>query len=219
MDPSFWLKRWQDNEIGFHANEVQPALVKHWPALDLVKEARVLVPLCGKSLDMVWLAEQGHTIIGAELSEIALKDFIAENYLTYVTTEEDGGFRIYTSGPYELWCGDFFALDPAEIAATAIYDRAALVALPPEMQQRYADKMAELVPAGGQVLLISLDYHPGEMQGPPFNVPQARVQALFEKQFDVTLLEARDGLTKSEHLKKRGITRLEEATFLLRRRG
>jgi len=219
MDPSFWLKRWQDNEIGFHAAEVQPALIKHWPALGLAKATRVLVPLCGKSLDMVWLAEQGHAIVGAELSEIAIKDFVAENYLTYVTAEEERGFKVYTSGPYELFCGDFFALIPEDTDVTAAYDRAALVAMPPEMQPRYAAKLAELMPPSSQVLLIGLDYDPREMQGPPFNIPQNRVRDLFEDKFEVKLLEARDGLTTSEHLKKRGITRLEEATYLLRRRA
>jgi thiopurine S-methyltransferase len=91
--------------------------------------------------------------------------------------------------------------------------------MPPEMQPKYAAKLAELMPAGAPVLLIGLDYDPSEMQGPPFAIPQARVQALFEKDFDVVLLEARDGLTKAEHLKKRGVTRLEEAAYLMRRRA
>lgn len=219
MDPTFWLERWQKNEIGFHSDAVQPALVKHWPALQLEKSARVLVPLCGKSLDMVWLAGQGHEVVGAELSDIALKDFIAEQYLTYVTTEDAEGFTIHSSGPFELWCGDFFALKKDEVSVLAAYDRAALVAMPPELQPRYASKLAELMPERAPVLLIGLDYDTSEMQGPPFAIPQARVHTLFEKNFDVTLLEARDGLTKSEHLRKRGITRLEEAAYFLRRRA
>lgn len=219
MDASFWLKRWQDSDIGFHAAEVQPALIKHWPALGLAKDARALVPLCGKSLDMTWLAQHGHDVVGAELSEIAVKDFIAEQVLTYVTVDEESGFKIFSSGRYELWCGDFFALNRDDVNAAAAYDRAALVAMPPELQPRYAAKLAELMPPSSQVLLIGLDYDPREMQGPPFNIPQAGVRTLFEKDFEITLLEARDGLTRSEHLKKRGITRLEEATYLLRRRA
>lgn len=219
MDPKFWLERWQKNEIGFHADNVQPALAKHWPALNVAKGARVFVPLCGKSLDMVWLAGQGLEVVGTELSEIALKDFIAEQMLTYVTTEDTGAFRIFDSGPFELWCGDFFALTKGDVDATAAYDRAALVAMPPEMQPRYAAKMAELMPPGATVLLVGLDYDPNEMKGPPFNISQARVRGLFEKDFDITVLDARDGLTKSEPLKKRGITRLEEASYLLVRRA
>lgn len=218
MNPEFWLKRWQNNEIGFHSDAVQPALIRHWPTLGLEKGARVLVPLCGKSLDMVWLAKQGQFVFGCELSEIAIKDFVAEQLLAYTTVTEKDGFKIYTSYPFELWCGDFFALQGETIGAAAVYDRAALVAMPPEMQPRYAAKISGLLPKGGKALLIGLDYDPREMNGPPFNISQASVHELFQVDFDVSLLEVRDGLTKSEHLKKRGVTRLEEATYLLVRK-
>lgn len=218
MDPNFWLERWQKNEIGFHQEKVQPALALHWPKLGHPKDARVLVPLCGKSLDMGWLAGQGHKVIGAELSELALRDFIAGQQLQGLAAADIDGFKTFRSDPFELWCGDFFALDAAKVRVTAAYDRAALVAMPPEMQPRYAKKLAELIPKGGQILLIGLDYNASEMQGPPFSIPQDRVRRLFEADFEVSVLDARDGLTTSEHLKKRGVTRLEEASYLLKRR-
>ena len=217
MDPSFWLDRWQKNEIGFHAKDVQPALEKHWPALNVAKGARVLVPLCGKSLDMVWLAEQGYTVVGAELSELAVDVFFVERGLTPAVRNVDG-FVVKLAGSYELWCGDFFALKRDHVDAAAAYDRAALVAMPPEMQPKYAEKLAELMPFQSQTLLIGLDYNKSEMQGPPFTIPRIAIQTLFEVDFNVTLLEARDGMTKSEHLAKKGVTRLEEAAYLMRRR-
>ena len=106
-----------------------------------------------------------------------------------------------------------------KILAFVESNRAAAVAMPPEMQPRYAAKMAELMPAGASVLLVGLDYDPKEMQGPPFNLPQARVRTLFEPSFDVTLIEAKDGLAKSDHLSKRGVTWLEEASYVLRRKA
>lgn len=218
MEPSFWLDRWQKNEIGFHAEQVQPALIKHWPALGVAEGARVLVPLCGKSLDMVWLASRGHKVIGSELSEIAINEFVREQSLAYVTVMESETFRFYGASPYELYCGDFFALDAQAVGATAAYDRAALVALPPAMQQRYAAKMAELMPRGSKVLLISLDYDPNEMQGPPHNISRARVRELFSAHFDVTLLEALGGPPRTDHLRNRGVTWLEEASYLLVRK-
>ena len=217
MNPTFWLERWQKNEIGFHAKVVQPALEKHWAELGVPKGARVLVPLCGKSLDMVWLAEQGFQVIGAELSELAVDAFFSERGLVPAIRNIDG-LAVKSSGRYELWCGDFFALKREHVNATAAYDRAALVAMPPEMQPKYAVKVAELMPFQSPTLLISLDYNTSEMQGPPFAIPRLTVQTLFEDEFNVTLLEARDGLTKSEHLAKKGVTRLEEAAYLMRRR-
>jgi len=217
-DPNFWLERWQNNEIGFHSEDVQPALIKHWPMLHMPRGARVFVPLCGKTLDMAWLAAAGHVVVGSELSPLAVDAFFAERELTPQTRSQPP-FTIKSMGSYELWCGDFFALDKNEINVSAAYDRAALVAMPPDLQPHYAAKMAELLPAGAKVLLIGLDYDPKEMQGPPFNVPKARVQDMFGKDFDVSVIDARDGLTKSEHLKKRGITWLEEASYLLVRRA
>ena len=218
MDPSFWLKRWQQNETGFHQDKVQPALAKHWPELQVAQRSRVFVPLCGKSLDMTWLADQGLTVIGSELSELAADAYFNERGQTASIRGVDG-FTIKSSGPVEIWCGDFFALTRDHINATAAYDRAALVAMPPEMQKKYADKLAELMPFASQTLLIGLDYKQAEMKGPPFAIPRAHVHALFDSYFDVTLIEARDGLAKSDHLSKRGVTYLEEATYILRRRA
>ncbi len=217
-DPNFWLERWQNNEIGFHSEDVQPALIKHWPILQIAKGARVFVPLCGKTLDMAWLAAAGHVVVGSELSPLAVDAFFAERKLTPQMRLQPP-FTIKSMARYELWCGDFFALRKNEINVSAAYDRAALVAMPPNLQPHYAAKMAELLPAGAKVLLIGLDYDPKEMQGPPFNVPKARVRDMFGKDFDVSVIDARDGLTKSEHLKKRGITWLEEASYLLVRRA
>ena len=217
MDPTFWLERWQKSEIGFHAKDVQPALEKHWSALKIAVGARVLVPLCGKSLDMLWLAEQGYQVVGAELSELAVDAFFAERGLMPTVRIVDE-FTVKSAGPYEIWCGDFLALKREHMNAAAAYDRAALVAMPPAMQAKYSGKLAELMPFQSQILLIGLDYDRNEMQGPPFAIPRISVQTLFEDDFNVTLLEARDGMAKSEHLAKRGVTRLEEAAYLLRRR-
>lgn len=219
MDPKFWLERWQKNEIGFHAPKVQPALAKYWHALEVPKGASVFVPLCGKTIDMSWLAGEGYRVVGAELSELAVDAFFAEHGLT-ATVREIDGFKVKSSGGVEIWCGDFFALDRAKLPPlAATYDRAALVAMPPQMQPRYASKMAELMPAGAPVLLVGLDYDPKEMQGPPFNIPQARVRELYQDAFDVAVLDAKDGLAKSDHLAKRGVTWLEEASYLLRRKA
>jgi thiopurine S-methyltransferase len=166
---------------------------------------------------MVWLAQQGLSVTGIELSAIAVRDFFAEYAIT-PRVRALGDFEVSSADGIELWCGDIFALDPQDVKCTAAYDRAALVALPPAMQQRYADKMAELMPSGSKVLLISLDYNPEEMQGPPHNISQARVQELFSAHFEVTLLEAIDGPPRTDHLRKRGVTWLEEASYMLVRK-
>lgn len=219
MEQNFWIERWQRQEIGFHQNKAQPALVAHFDLLRLKAGDMVLVPLCGKSLDLTWLAERGLHVVGAELSPLAVKAYFEERGET-PDMRRVGDFDVYAKGAVEIWCGDFFKLDARALpACDAIYDRAALVAMPPEMQGRYAQKIAELAPRGSRELLIGLDYNQNEMSGPPFAIPQARVFELFGEAFDVDVIEAKNGLTSSEHLAKRGITRLEEASYLLRRRA
>jgi thiopurine S-methyltransferase len=217
MDRTFWLERWQKHEIGFHAASVHPALEQHWPRLDVAEGAMVFVPLSGKSLDMVWLAEQGYRVAGVELSQLAVDEFFAERGVK-PSVRTVGKFTVKWADRIELWCGDFFALKADELPPIdAAYDRAALVAMPDDMQARYAAKLAELMPAGSQTLLIGLDYNAGEMMGPPFAIPEMAIRSLLEPAFSVQLIDSRDGLAKSEHLRKRGVTRLEEATYLLRR--
>ena len=219
MDHNFWLERWQKKEIGFHHPKAQPALIKHWPGLNVAKGAAVLVPLCGKSLDMVWLNEQGYRVIGAELSEVAVSEFFAERGVA-PSVRNAGDFKVSASGGIEIWCGDFFALNATELPPIdAAYDRAALVAMPPEMQPKYVAKLAELLSPAAQTLLLGFDYDKNEMKGPPFAIPQNEMRTLLERNFIVDVLDVRDGLAKSDHLIKKGVTRLEEATYLLRRRA
>jgi len=131
MEPKFWQERWARNQIGFHLPEVNPYLLRYWPSLTLAQGAKVLVPLCGKSLDLMWLASNGYHVLGVELSEQAVDAFFREQNLTPRITWH-GVFKVYQADLIEIWCGDFFALDAGALAdCTALYDRAALIALPP----------------------------------------------------------------------------------------
>jgi thiopurine S-methyltransferase len=218
MEHTFWLDRWQKSEIGFHQAAAHDFLERHWSALAVPKTAEVLVPLCGKSNDMVWLADHGHSVIGTELAQSAIDQFFAERFRTPAAVNE-AGFTVSRAGPYALWCGDHLALDPAITRRIGgVFDRAALVAMPHTMQQTYADKLAALTPSGVPVLLVSLDYDPSEMDGPPFPISPGRVDELFGRDFRITLLEKRDGLNASQNLKNRGLTALHEMAWKLVRR-
>ena len=158
MQPEFWHKKWASNQIGFHLPQVNPYLQRFWPDLNLAAQARVLVPLCGKSLDLLWLAGRGHRVLGIELSEKAVEDFFSEQQLQPQISEH-GVFKVYRAGSIELWCGDVFALTAEDLAdCSALYDRAAVIALPAPMRERYAEHLQNILPAGLKGLLITLDY-------------------------------------------------------------
>jgi thiopurine S-methyltransferase len=218
VDPEFWRDRWQKKEIGFHQAEVHGDLQRHWGRLGLASGADVLVPLCGKSLDMVWLADQGHRVIGVELSELAVDEFFEERGLT-PDVESSGSLTVKRAGPYELWCGDFFAWPPEATAGVAgVYDRAALVALPPDMRARYAERLIEILPPAAQLLVITFDYDQDKVSGPPFAVPRDEVRRLFDGSFSVDEISARTGPSRIPRFSEAGVTTVEECAFLLRRR-
>lgn len=218
MTPDFWIERWQKGEIGFHQASGNDLLQTHWPALDLAPRSSVFVPLCGKSFDMVWLAGQGHRVIGVELSPLAVADFFREQGIE-VQTRTEGAFTVHSAGPITIWCGDIFAL-PAEALGevAAVYDRAALVAFPPDLQPRYAETLRRVLPAAAPILLISLSYPDGQIAGPPFSTPLMQVAALFGDAYAINIRETRDGLEKSPNLRERGVTALDEAVYVLRRK-
>lgn len=217
MEDSFWLERWRTNDIGFNLPKPHAALAEHWPRLGVAAGSTVLVPLAGKSIDMAWLAEHGHGVIGVELSPEAVAGFFHERSRAPGTTSEYG-FQVSRAGPFELWCGDFFAMpETATRRIGAVYDRAALVAMPHVMQARYVQKLAQLTPPDVPVLLIALDYDPSEMSGPPFSLPQQRIEVLTHGLFSVEFVATIDGLLASPRLKDRGLSRLTETVCILRR--
>ena len=205
MDPSFWLERWQRNEIGFHQPAPHKGLERHWAKLGLAHDARVFVPLAGKSLDMIWLAAHGHRVVGIELAAEAVQAFAAENGAV---------------DRVDLRCGDLFDLDAASLGPIqGVFDRASLVALPPPTRRRYAAKLAELSPPGTRALLVTMEYDQSRMNGPPHAVLEPEVQALFGATHEIVLLERDDALDDFPRFAQRGVDSLAEAYYLLTRRG
>lgn len=217
MQAEFWHQRWAANQIGFHQPHANPYLQRFWPELAVEHGARVLVPLCGKSLDLLWLAEQGYRVLGVELSEKAVQEFFSEQQLEPVISQR-GAFKVYGCEGVELWCGDFFALRAEDVAdCTAFYDRAALIALPPEMRERYARHLDSLLPARCTGLLITLDYDQAKIDGPPFSVPDEEVQRLLAQSWILEILQTCDVLKGSLKFEQRGVERLEERVYKLAR--
>lgn len=216
MEPTFWHKRWADNQIGFHQAQVNPELQAHWPKLGLAPGSRVLVPLCGKSLDMAWLAGQGHRVLGVELSRRAVESFFQEHGLV-PEVEQQGAFEVWRSGDVELWCGDIFALRAEDLeACVGVYDRAALIALPPAMRERYMALLSTLLPSACKGVLVTLDYDQALLDGPPFSVADDEVRAGFVG-WRVERLEAREIIKESPKFEQVGVPSLVERVYRLER--
>ncbi|MCP5202111.1 MAG: thiopurine S-methyltransferase [Gammaproteobacteria bacterium] len=179
MDAAFWLERWATHQIGFHEPQPHAQLRAHFPRLGLAAGAPVFVPLCGKSHDLAWLHAAGHAVCGVELSAIALDEFFAERGLE-PRRHAAGALTCYESPGYRLYQGDFFALASGALGScAAIYDRAALIALPPAMRIAYARHLSELAAPGTAMLLITVGYDPAQVKPPPFVVDPAEVETLY----------------------------------------
>ena len=210
MDPDFWQERWQANQIGFHQNEINPYLARYWPQLEIERSQRVFVPMCGKSLDMLWLLQQGYPVTGVEISRVAVEAFFIENDIMPAISRA-GAFIRCVFENLEVLCGDFFALTKADIGEiSSIYDRAALIALPADMRRAYITHLTRLLAGTTRGLLITLDYNQEEMSGPPFSVPDGEVRQLFERLCPVQQLCSTDVLEEHERFRETGLTRLTE---------
>jgi thiopurine S-methyltransferase len=174
-----WHSRWANGRIGFHQPVVNPELIARWPELVPDAACTVLVPLCGKSLDMLWLHARGHRVIGVELSERACRAFFEENALQY-STRELGEHLIFEGEDQRLvlWCGDFFTIKGEDLGRVdAFYDRAAIVALPSTGRDQYAHQLDAIVSDSATGLMLTFDYPQAERQGPPYSVSAADVLA------------------------------------------
>lgn len=179
MEACFWHQMWEQEVQGFHQEEINGFLLNHWQRLQLTGSEKVLVPLCGKSLDMAWLAKQGHDVIGVELSQKAVDAFVA-GCDAPIKPIEDNRYSGYELPGITLLCGDFFQLTAEDCKGVkAVYDRAAIVALPEEMRQQYATHLQKILPKGTRYLMVVMDYDQSLMSGPPFAVSEQEVRALF----------------------------------------
>lgn len=190
MDANFWHNKWQKNEIGFHEQSVNPALAGHFESLGLEQGDRVFVPLCGKTLDIAWLLESGFSVVGAELSEMAIQQLFAEMGVEPTITEE-GTLKRYSSEHLDILVGDIFDLSRDQLGQiAAIYDRAALVALPEETRVRYANHLVELSDRATQ-LVVCYEYDQSQMAGPPFSISSDELMRLYSGHYTLELLESK----------------------------
>jgi thiopurine S-methyltransferase len=219
MNREFWRERWEANQIGFH--EAQPnRWLRRFGARLLragaqqSREPRVLVPLCGKATDLVWLSQHGFRVTGVELIERAVRAFFEENRLAAHSIHQGMHERL-ESDRIAIWIADFFEL-PGELLGTfnAIYDRAALVALPEDVRPRYARHLTSLLVPSGRLLLVTFHYDPVVMKGPPFSIGEAEVRRLFEGAGTLERLGDENVLDAEPRFKERGLTWLREQAWL-----
>jgi thiopurine S-methyltransferase len=189
MDANFWHQRWGKNEIGWHETKVNPLLVQHFNELGLEKGSRIFIPLCGKTLDISWLHAQGYRIAGAELSKVAIEHLFTELGVQPNISARGEGEQ-WSANHIDIFVGDIFALSTETLGhVDRIYDRAAFVAFPEDMRNRYARHLIEITEKAPQ-LLICYDYDQRRIEGPPFSIPDQEVKRQYASAYQVRLLSS-----------------------------
>ena len=197
MQHEFWHQKWQKNEIGFHLSQPHPLLVKYMGCLNISPNSRIFIPLCGKSLDIHWLLTQGYHVVGIDLSPIAIHDLISTLGLSF-TEMQSGNLSHFHHPQIDLFVGDFFELTIEQLGQIdAIYDRAALVALPEEMRSQYVQHLIQIGGDASQ-LLISFEYDQSMMAGPPFSISTQQLQDYYSSEYAIQLLDSQTELLKGK---------------------
>lgn len=196
MNPEFWHKRWQEKRIGFNQSAVNPLLTEYIDHLDLAAGSRIFVPLCGKSIDMVWLAAQGYDVVGVELVESAVKEFFSENRILYTIINHPRNPNIkyyhwqHENQKIEILVADIFSLSIEDIDyIDAVYDKAALIALPADMRPDYSEQIRKISDNAPQ-LLITLNYDQSKKDGPPFSINGEQLQQYYGNHYQLCELSS-----------------------------
>lgn len=206
MEISYWRARWNNDKTGWHMTEVYPHLPSFWPLLQLKEDATVLVPLCGKSLDLLWLKNNGYRVIGVDVSHKAAENFFGEHRLDHQTYTK-GPFTVYKHEDLSIWCGDFFKLKSGYLPKIdAIYDKAALIALPEDQRKDYAENVLTIGNASTQMLLNTFEYEQDEMSGPPFSVFRDELNELYGDHFTIELLHEESIMDSLVKFQQRGLS-------------
>jgi thiopurine S-methyltransferase len=212
MGSQFWITAWNEGRTNFHQGNYHDKLMEYFPQLNPRKGQRVLVPLCGKSKDLLWLHELNLRVHGIERHDQAVESFFAENELSPVEKTQDQDFAHYTHENLVVSCGDFFKLDENDTYDFA-YDRASLVALSSPMRKTYAEVIKQSLKKGGKYLLIVYEYDQSKLDGPPFSVDANEIRELYEDQFTIKLMESKQPTKEGPRLSS--LDSLKQKVYIL----
>jgi len=216
LDAEFWLERWERDQIGFHQGSVNAALQHYWPDLEVPADRGVLVPLCGKSLDMRWLEGRGHKVWGIELSRKAIEAYFAEGGETPVYQPAASGelLACYRGAGTTIYQGDYLQVSRPQIKGVGgVFDRGALVALPRDQRAHYADHLQRIIPEQAVILLLTLEYDDSQVSGPPFSVEEVEVRALYGARCRCELLERKTVTDLPPKFSEAALTEASECVY------
>ena len=212
-----WISRWENNKIGWHADQINRQLIEYLDQLNLSPGDTIFVPLCGKTKDMLFLLENQINVIGVEMSIIAAEKFFSENNLSYSISNSDG-FILYEGDGIRIYCGNYFDLEVNHLQEVkAVYDRASLIALDEGLRQKYVKHLNDIIVEDVRILLLTLNYPQHQKSGPPFAVSRSEVDELFRGSFQCRELDCINDIENEPMFQNLGVDFVEKAVYLLQK--
>jgi len=212
-----WISRWENNRIGWHADQINRQLIEYLDQLNLSPGDTIFVPLCGKTKDMLFLLENQINVIGVEMSIIAAEQFFSENNLSYSISNLDG-FILFEGDGIKIYCGNYFDLEVNHLQEVkAVYDRASLIALDEALRQKYVKHLNDIIVEGVRILLLTLNYPQHQKSGPPFAVSRHEVDELFRGSFQCRELDCINDIENEPMFQNLGVDFVEKAVYLLQK--
>lgn len=217
MEEEFWKNAWSEGNTGFHRDDFHPELIEFFPKLNLPKTAKILVPLSGKSKDLLWLSHNDYYPYGVEVVPQAVSEFFSENFLEEPTLAKKGPLNIYTHEVNSVIHGNFFDLLDQGFQGyfDGFYCRASIVALPKDMREKYARELGKLLTKGAKGLMITFEYDQSLVEGPPFSVEEKEVHEIFSSDFKITRLDSKSHKPKAGKFKGAGIPKFTQVVYQL----
>lgn len=213
MEIDFWQQRWDLNQIAFHLPTVNPYLESFFKDFNTNTSSQIFIPLCGKSLDIIWLASHNYSVLGVECSEKAIRELFLEQNLKPKKNNIEN-FEVYQTENIQILQGDYFKLNEYLLKdVSLVYDRASLIALPVDMRKNYVDLLKRSLPDSAEILLITLEYDQKIMHGPPFSVSNNEVSQLYQDKYNIQMLHELDVLKTHQNFKQRGLNKLIERVY------
>ncbi|XP_069814051.1 thiopurine S-methyltransferase-like isoform X1 [Dendropsophus ebraccatus] len=217
-----WKKKWETKDIWFHKKNIHPLLAEFINEMqDGRTKLTIFFPLCGKAVDMKWLADMGHNIVGVDACEIGLKEFFAEHDIPYTEEAVAGipGAKVFKSASdnISLYCCSIYDISESVIGKfDGMWDRGAMVAVNPRDRERYATIMLSLMAKDCHYLLVTVEYDPKLHGGPPFYVPESDLENLLGPSCTFKLLKKIDALADKQ--KEWGLDFCFENIYLVTRK-
>ena len=210
-----WHRFWQQERLGFHEGRVNRYLQRHLASFDIKPGDMVFMPLCGKAVDILWLAQQGYHVVGVELSEIAVRSFFDEAGI-HCEEKSTGDFTVFSANGITLYQGDYMHLRAEHLLdCRLVYDRASLVAIEAFNRLSYAQHMLSIIPARTPMLLITLEYDQQKVSGPPFSVPLGEIAELYAAHYRIEVVESHEQVDERPKWRAAGLESMQESALRL----